>query len=57
MAGNRAKEALGKQDSTGVTPARAGSHECAPGFVCVCGCVHACVEGAAQLPGSMKGYL
>lgn len=34
VAGNQAKEAPGKQDSTGVTAARAGSRERAPG-VCV----------------------
>lgn len=43
MAENRGREALGKQDSTGVTTARAGSRECALEFFCVCAYVCVCV--------------
>lgn len=56
LAGSRAKEAPGKQDSTGVRRARAGGRESAPGGACVhahvcmrecvhtksCACVHPC---------------
>lgn len=57
MSENRVKEALGKQDSTAMTTARAGGRECAQVVrVCVCiyMCMCACVERAAQLPGIMK---